>query len=73
MALSDSPPNVAHAVVRSGVLGRLDARWDRTVTTVVAGAGFGKSVALGQALRANRARPRGIEGWLSCRAGCEIP
>jgi DNA-binding SARP family transcriptional activator len=73
MAPSDSPPNVAHAVVRSGVLGRLDARWDRTVTTVVAGAGFGKSVALGQALRANRARPRGIEGWLSCRSGCESP
>jgi LuxR family transcriptional regulator, maltose regulon positive regulatory protein len=73
MALSDSPPNVAHAVVRSGVLGRLDARWDRTVTTVVAGAGFGKSVALGQALRVNRARPRGIEGWMSCRAGCESP
>ena len=73
MVRSESPPNVAHAVVRSGVLGRLDARWDRTVTTVVAGAGFGKSVALGQALRANRARPRGIEGWLSCRAGCESP
>ncbi len=73
MARSDSPPNVAHAVVRAGVLGRLDARWNRTVTTVVAGAGFGKSVALGQALRANRARPRGIEGWLSCRSGCESP
>ena len=73
MALTDSPPNIAHAVVRSGVLGRLDARWDRSVTTVVAGAGFGKSVALGQALRANRARPRGIEGWLSCRSGCESP
>ncbi len=73
MALSESPPNVAHAVVRSGVLGRLDARWDRTVTTVVAGAGFGKSVALGQAMRANLARPRGIEGWVSCRTGCESP
>jgi DNA-binding SARP family transcriptional activator len=73
MALRESPPNVAHAVVRSGVLGRLDARWDRTVTTVVAGAGFGKSVALGQAMRANRARPRGIEGWVPCRTGCETP
>jgi DNA-binding SARP family transcriptional activator len=73
MALTESPPNVAHAVVRSRVLGRLDARWDRTVTTVVAGAGFGKSVALGQAMRANRARPRGIEGLVSCRTGCESP
>ena len=70
---SDSPPNVAHAIVRSAVLDRLEARWDRTVTTVVAGAGFGKSVAIGQAMRANRARPRGVEGWASCRAGCESP
>ena len=68
-----SPPDVAHAIVRTGVLDRLDARWDHTVTTVVAGAGFGKSVALGQALRANRARPRGVEAWVSCRAGCESP
>ncbi|HET8620672.1 MAG TPA: hypothetical protein VFM27_17015, partial [Acidimicrobiales bacterium] len=68
-----APPNVANAIVRSGVLDRLEARWDTTVTTLVAGAGFGKSVALGQALRANRARPRGVEGWLSCRSGCESP
>jgi DNA-binding SARP family transcriptional activator len=68
-----APPNVAHAVVRSAVLDRLEARWDHPVTIVVAGAGFGKSVALGQALRANRARPRGVEGWVTCRAGCESP
>ena len=70
---SDSPPTVAHAIVRSTVLDRLEARWDRTVTTVVAGAGFGKSIAIGQAMRANRARPRGVEGWVSCRTGCESP
>jgi DNA-binding SARP family transcriptional activator len=64
-------PNVSHAIVRAAVLERLAGRWDRTVTTVVAGAGFGKSVAIGQALRANRAEPRGVEGWVSCRAGCE--
>jgi DNA-binding SARP family transcriptional activator len=68
-----SPPNVSHAIVRSALLDRLEARWDHTVTTVVAGAGFGKSVAVGQAMRANRARPRGVEGWLSCRGGCESP
>ena len=68
-----APPNVSHAVVRSAVLDLLEARWDHPVTTVVAGAGFGKSVALGQALRANRARPRGVEGWVTCRAGCETP
>jgi LuxR family transcriptional regulator, maltose regulon positive regulatory protein len=73
MAAGDSPPNVAHAIVRSGVLDRLERRWDCTVTTVVAGAGFGKSVSIGQAMRANRARPRGIEGWVACRTGCESP
>ena len=72
-APAPSPPNVAHAIVRSSVLDRLEGRWDHTVTTVVAGAGFGKSVAVGQAMRANRARPRGVEAWVSCRAGCETP
>ena len=73
VVLTDSPPDVAHAIVRSTVLDRLEHRWDRAITTVVAGAGFGKSVAVGQAMRANRAHPRGIEAWVSCRTGCESP
>jgi DNA-binding SARP family transcriptional activator len=77
MMASDSAPlgapNVSHAIVRAAVLDRLAARWDRSVTIVVAGAGFGKSVAIGQAVRANRAEPRGVEGWVSCRSGCETP
>lgn len=60
-------------MVRSRVLALLERRWDHRVTTVVADAGFGKSVALGQALRANQARPRGSEGWVSCRVGAETP
>lgn len=67
------PPSVAHAVLRSRVLALLERRWDHRVTTVVADAGFGKSIAIGQALRANQARPRGIEGWVTCRAGAETP
>lgn len=70
-AHAPGPPNVPHAVVRSALLDRLEARWDRPVTTVVAPAGFGKSVLLGQAMRANRARPRGIEAYVTCRAGAE--
>jgi DNA-binding SARP family transcriptional activator len=65
------PPNVPHAVVRSALLDRLEARWDHLATTVVAPAGFGKSVLLGQAMRANRARPRGVEAYVSCRVGAE--
>jgi LuxR family transcriptional regulator, maltose regulon positive regulatory protein len=68
-----SPPTVAHGVVRPAVLAVLDGRWAHAVTTVVAGAGFGKSIALGQAVRANQARPRGVEAWVSCRSGCEEP
>jgi DNA-binding SARP family transcriptional activator len=67
------PPAVAHAVVRSRVLALLDRRWEHRVTTVVADAGFGKSIALGQAMRANHAQPRGVEGWISCRSGAETP
>jgi len=56
-------------VVRSRVLTLLDQRWDRTVTTIVAPAGFGKSIAVTQAMRADRLAPRGIEGRISCRWG----
>src|SRR5215471_17545835 len=66
-------PALDHDVIRAAVLERLDRRWDVTVTTVRAGAGFGKSIALGQAVRANRAHPRGVEGWVSCRSGAEDP
>ena len=58
-------------VVRSRLLTLLDRRWDRTVTTIVAPAGFGKSTAVTQAMRADRLAPRGIEGRISCRWGCE--
>lgn len=68
-----SPPSVAHGIVRPSVLRLLDGRWNHAVTVVIAGAGFGKSVALGQAMRANQASPRGVEAWLSCRSGCEDP
>ena len=58
-------------IVRTRVLELLEHRWDRTVTTVVAGAGFGKSTAVAQAMRANQLAPRGVEGRISCRWGCE--
>ena len=75
-AVSDAAsrePTIDHDVVRPAVLGLLDRRWDAAVTIVRAGPGFGKSIALGQAVRANRAGPRGVEGWVSCRTGCEDP
>ena len=46
----------------------LEARFNHPLTTVVAGAGFGKTTVLAQALRANLAATRGIDGWVSCEA-----
>lgn len=60
-------------VVRTRVLALLQSRWDRRLTTVVAGAGFGKSTAIAQAMRANKVSPRGVEVRVSCRFGCETP
>ena len=51
----------------------LEERWDRQVTLLVAGAGFGKTTALAQAVRANHAAPRGIDVWLTCTAAFEDP
>jgi DNA-binding SARP family transcriptional activator len=65
------PPAVAGELVRHRLVARLDDRWNRAVTTVVAGAGFGKSTVLAQAIRHNQAHPRGIDAWVSCEPGDE--
>jgi DNA-binding SARP family transcriptional activator len=51
----------------------LEGRWDRPVTLLVAGPGFGKTTVLAQAVRAHQAAPRGIDVWLSCEATYEDP
>ena len=51
----------------------LEGRWDRPVTLLVAGPGFGKTTALAQAVRAHQAAPRGIDVWVSCEAAYEDP
>jgi LuxR family transcriptional regulator, maltose regulon positive regulatory protein len=50
---------------------RLGARFRASVTTVVAGAGFGKTTALAQAVRHNQLAPQGIDAWVSCGPGHE--
>jgi len=54
---------------RSALLRRLNGRWDRQVTVIVAGAGFGKSALLAQALDENALAPRGVDRWLGCGPG----
>ena len=51
----------------------LEGRWDRPVTLLVAGPGFGKTTVLAQAVRAHQAAPRGIDVWVSCEAAFEDP
>jgi DNA-binding SARP family transcriptional activator len=54
-------------VVRPRLVSLLDARFHQAVTTVVAGAGFGKTTLLAQAVRRNLAAPLGIDGWVTCQ------
>jgi DNA-binding SARP family transcriptional activator len=63
------PPALAAELVRSRLLDRLSRRFEVPVTVLVAGAGFGKSTVLAQAIRANQADPRGLDAWLSCEPG----
>src|SRR4051812_14209487 len=56
-------------IVRSRLLDRLAARWNRPVTVIQAGAGFGKSTLLAQAVRANTLAPVGIDVWHTCAPG----
>jgi LuxR family transcriptional regulator, maltose regulon positive regulatory protein len=56
-------------VIRPRLLDLLGRRFSVPLTTVVAGAGFGKSTSLGQAIRANQADPRGIDAWVACEPG----
>src|SRR5690349_2326860 len=51
----------------------LEGRWDRAVTLLVAGPGFGKTTVLAQAVRAHQVAPRGIDVWVSCQAAHEDP
>ena len=51
----------------------LEGRWDRPVTLLVAGPGFGKTTVLAQAVRAHQVAPRGIDVWVSCAAAYEDP
>ena len=44
----------------------LQGRFDRRVTVLRAGAGFGKTTALANALAENALLPRGLDFWLAC-------
>nr|BFE50676.1 hypothetical protein GCM10017745_41030 [Saccharothrix mutabilis subsp. capreolus] len=51
---------------RLRLVDRLAGRWERPVTVVVAGAGFGKTTVVAQAVRAHLLEPRGVDVWVEC-------
>ncbi len=67
------PAALVGEVTRGRLLSVLAERFERPVTTVVAGAGFGKTTLLAQAMRQNLAAPLGIDAWVSCRPDDEDP
>lgn len=60
-------------MVRGRLLTLLAGRFERPVTTLVAGAGFGKTTLLAQAMRQNLTAPLGIDAWVSCQPDHEDP
>ncbi len=51
---------------------RLQARFTNRITVVRAGAGFGKSTSLAQAVEQNKLNPKGADVWLACEpADCD--
>ncbi len=69
-----TPPDARGGLVlRPSVHQQLAGRFDRRVTVVAAGPGFGKSTALVQMLTEHRLAPIGVDCWLTCEAGDHSP
>src|SRR5690242_16139945 len=69
-----APPSaLSSEMVRDRLTSLLAGRFDRPVTALVAGPGFGKTTLLAQAVRQNLAGPVGIDAWVSCQPDDEEP
>ncbi len=60
------PPESTSALLRPAILRKLLRRFETRVTLVQAGAGFGKTTALGQAVEQNLVASHGHDIWLGC-------
>jgi LuxR family transcriptional regulator, maltose regulon positive regulatory protein len=67
------PAALTGELMRTRLLSLMSGRFDRPVTTLVAGAGFGKTTLLAQAWRQNLTAPVGIDAWVSCQPDDEDP
>ena len=67
-ALRYAPPLADRGlIVRPRLLSRLQTRFERRLTAVVAPAGFGKTTLLAQAVQENALSPLGDDRWLTCQ------
>jgi LuxR family transcriptional regulator, maltose regulon positive regulatory protein len=60
------PAGAAGSVLRPRLLHPLTRRFEVRLVAIEAGAGFGKTTLLADALAENRLRPVGADAWLSC-------
>ncbi|MGH9049352.1 MAG: BTAD domain-containing putative transcriptional regulator, partial [Acidimicrobiia bacterium] len=60
------PTAFREPIVRARLLAVLRGRFERRITAVVAGPGFGKTTLLAQAIAENRLDPAGEDRWLGC-------
>src|SRR6476469_4582444 len=67
------PEPEATAVLRPRLLQPLARRFELRLITVEAGAGFGKTTLLAQAVSENRLAPRGRDAWLTCEPADSSP
>ena len=61
------PEPARQLLLRPRLLTTLQQRFERRLTTLVAGPGFGKTSLLAQAVAENRLSPRGVDAWVSCQ------
>jgi LuxR family maltose regulon positive regulatory protein len=64
---SKAPRLSRPVLLRDRLIERLLARWSVPLTVITAGAGFGKTTLLAQALAENELDPHGVDCWLTCR------
>jgi LuxR family transcriptional regulator, maltose regulon positive regulatory protein len=55
-------------LVRERLLETVRSRFEHRLVAIVAGAGFGKSTLIRQAIEQNAEEPRGIDAWIECTA-----
>ena len=63
-----APVSMRELLVRGRLLAVMRGRWERRVTVLVAGSGFGKTSLLTQAVAENAIDPLGVDCWVSCDA-----